>query len=282
MNNKVSPIISAKELKLVLDDKDLVLIDASYPNGKESFKVEHIKGALYVDLDADLADIKSDYANGGRHPLPSVEQFTNLLGHLGIQNNSHVVIYDRNNGAFASRMWWMMRSIGHQNVQVLNGGFAQALANGVEMETESLAEIEPANYSANSWSWKTSNMDEVTTALNEEGKMVIDVRGQARYDGEVEPIDIIAGHIPDAMNVPFADNLRSNGTFKNKEALINQYREVLRHVDSKNVIFHCGSGVTACHSILALDIAGFETPSLYVGSWSEWSRNNKPMVTNEK
>ena len=257
------------------------MIDASYPNGLDAYTQEHISGALFVDLDSDLADIKSDFALGGRHPLPRVEDFIKVLNNLGINNETHVVIYDRNSGAFASRMWWMLRSIGHLKVQVLDGGFATAKALGVPM----VSGMEKANlkgdYSANSWNWGVSDMTDVENALSSSGQKVFDVRGPARYRGELEPIDTIAGHIPGAINAPFADNLTDKGIFKSPEILKAQLENVLDGVDSCNTIIHCGSGVTACHSILAMDIAGMEIPSLYVGSWSEWSRNNKPMATHD-
>ena len=281
MNKNILPIISAKELKEILGKSDLIIIDSSYPNGKSIYTKEHIEGALFVDLDTDLADIKLDFALGGRHPLPSVTDFIEVLNRLGISNESHVVIYDHNSGAFASRMWWMLRSIGHKNVQVLDGGFSAAVDAGIMIQHGINTPQKRSNYQADQWNWNIQSMREVETALKSTAQMVIDVRGEARYKGKTEPIDLIAGHIPGAINIPFMDNLDSEGKYKSAEELKEQYTSLLGNTRSKNVIFHCGSGVTACHSILALEIAGFETPALYVGSWSEWSRNNKPMVTNE-
>ena len=281
MSTPIHPIISAEELKKMKAKKELVLIDASYPNGLETYTQEHLSGALFVDLDTELADIKSDFALGGRHPLPKVEDVVKVLNHLGIGNETHVIIYDRNSGAFASRMWWMLRSLGHQEVQVLDGGFAAARALGLPMTSGIENANSKSNYSATTWNWAVSEMTDIENALSTDGQKVFDVRGPARYRGEVEPIDTIAGHIPGAINAPFADNLTDKGIFKSPEILKAQFEDILDGANSSNTIFHCGSGVTACHSILAMDIAGMEIPSLYVGSWSEWSRNNKPIDTND-
>lgn len=281
MSAKLHPIITAEELKSLQAEKDFVLLDASYPNGFATYTDNHISGALYVDLDKDLADIQFDFAVGGRHPLPQVVDFVKVLNSLGIENDTHVVIYDRNSGAFASRMWWMMRALGHVKVQVLDGGFAQAKAAELVMSSGKEKAASTGNYSATNWIWGISDMTDVEQALSSTNQKVYDVRGEARYKGEVEPIDVVAGHIPGAINAPFANNLTEDGVFKSPETLKTQFEQVLKGTLSSNTIFHCGSGVTACHSILAMDIAGMETPSLYVGSWSEWSRNNKPMATHE-
>ncbi|MGB1004829.1 MAG: sulfurtransferase [Salibacteraceae bacterium] len=277
----MKPIITSQELKVLIDQSGVVIIDSSYPSGRETFLKGHIQNALFVDLDTDLADIQSDFKNGGRHPLPSLAKFSELLGHLGITSQSHVVVYDRNNGAFASRFWWMMRSIGHVKVQVLDGGFDQTLEAGIPTESGFGNNIEPSEYEASEWKWKVSDMKDVENALVLDTRNVFDVRGEARYKGEVEPIDLIAGHIPGALNAPFANNLTDEGIFKSAEELKSQFEALLNGVDSGNSIFHCGSGVTACHSILAVDIAGMAIPSLYVGSWSEWSRNEKPVANHE-
>lgn len=277
----MKPIISGAELAELMAEQNLVIIDSSYPNGRELFLQEHIRSALFVDLDNDLADIQPDFKNGGRHPLPSASSFAQLLGHLGINKNSHVVVYDRNSGAFASRFWWMMRSLGHDKIQVLDGGFARAKDAGIKVESGFGENIEPTDYEASYWLWKVSDINDIEQALTSSNRKVVDVRGEARYKGEIEPIDKIAGHIPGAVNAPFMNNLNADGTFKSIEELQNQYNKLFGDLESSQSVFHCGSGVTACHSILALDYAGFKIPSLYVGSWSEWSRNNKPMDTNE-
>ncbi len=279
MENRTLPIISAEGLKLIINNQNVVVIDSSYPKGKQTFKKEHLVGARFVDLDIDLADIKSDFAHGGRHPLPQVSDFVSVLNDLGISNNTHIIVYDRNTGAFAARMWWMLRAIGHEKVQVLDGGFDRAKKLGLATDTGDESAVVKSNYSAKTWLWSISEMADIEAALISNSQKVIDVRGAERYRGEVEPIDIIAGHIPGAINAPFTDNLLADGTFKSKQELKDLFSQVLGNGASQDAIFHCGSGVTACHSILALDIAGRQIPSLYVGSWSEWSRNYKPITT---
>lgn len=281
MIQKMAPIISAEVLKKIAGNPDVVIVDSSYPKGSETFLKEHIRGGQFVDLDTDLANIKSDFALGGRHPLPHLKTFVKVLNRLGISNTTHVVIYDRNSGAFAARMWWMLRSLGHANVQILDGGFEHAKRVGVPMEKGVSSARSQTNYHATNWNGAVKNMEEVASAIKSGNQRVIDVRGAARYRGESEPIDLIAGHIPGAINIPFSRNLNAEGVYKSAKELQEKYAHLLDEMNPNNVIFHCGSGVTACHTIVAFEIAGFEPPSLYVGSWSEWSRNNNSVVTHE-
>ncbi len=277
MSKKLSSLIRAEELLRISGKPKLVLIDArSGPDGKASYMKKHLQGALHVDLDTQMSEIKDDAAKGGRHPLPSVEQFARTLAGLGISKDSHVVIYDDKNGAnAAARFWWMLRSLGHEEVQVLNGGFSEAEKSGFPMssQVEQVEKAEP--YVADDWKLPLSEIMEVEKAAQSENRLVIDVRAPKRYAGEWEPIDLIAGHIPGALNVPFASNLNEKGLFLSPAELREKYLKLLNNKPIENVIVHCGSGVTACHTLLALDHAGLEIPKLYVGSWSEWSRNNK-------
>lgn len=273
---KISPIIQASEL-IKLNPDEFILIDAS-AGSKARFNEIHLAGALYIDLNTDLADIK-DFAIGGRHPLPTLIQFSETLGKFGIEPNSHVIIYDdKNGGNAAARFWWMLKAIGHEKVQVLNGGFNEAIKFG--FPTNSLkqkAESKKA-YPVNRWQLTTADMNEVETASKTGDQTIVDVRDANRYAGLTEPIDLIAGHIPGAINIPFTENLDENGLFLSPEVLREKYEKALTGLKSENVIVHCGSGVTACHMLLAMDYAGLAIPKLYVGSWSEWSRNNKEMV----
>jgi thiosulfate/3-mercaptopyruvate sulfurtransferase len=275
--NKVVPIISAKELASK-DKKSFVLIDLSYPNGLKTYADKHLAGALFVDLDTDLADINTDLSIGGRHPLTTVEKFVNVLKQLGISNHTPVIIYDRNQGAFGARMWWMFRAVGHENVRVLEGGFNMAVLAGFPVSQKMEIASRVGDYLANDLSWPILTTDEVDLARSDSKKKVVDVRGKDRYEGKIELIDLIAGHIPGAINIPFVENLNADGTFLTPTELREKYALQLNTESADEIIFHCGSGVTACHSILAFELAGFVTPSLYVGSWSEWSRNNKPMI----
>lgn len=282
MATPLSPIIQPSELSAITGKENLVILDASnHPNARKNYDQAHIDGALFIDINTELADIKEDLADGGRHPLPELEDFVAALVNLGIFPGNHVVIYDDKSGAnAAARCWWMLKAVGFKEVQVLNGGFQAAERAGLPINNKFECPVLVEPYDVFDWELPTVDLSEVEKASSNSSKLVIDVREAKRYNGETEPIDLIAGHIPGAINVPFTQNMDDNGMFKNPEFLRSLYKEILKDHSSSNVIVHCGSGVTACHTLLAMDYAGLEIPALYVGSWSEWSRNNKPIGTN--
>jgi len=263
-----------------LPKENLILIDAGSGTAtRERYTQQHLAGALYVDLDKDLAAIPADAKDGGRHPLPLPEKFGQLLGRLGITPQSHVVVYDDKNGAnAAARFWWMLRAAGHGNVQVLNGGLQAAIAAGFLVASGVEKATPVADYPFMHWQLPLAGMDEVEASALSDDHIVIDVRDANRYNGITEPIDLVAGHIPGAVNIPLTDNLDANGLFLSPEVLREKYTAAIQGVDAKNIIVHCGSGVTACHTILAMDYAGLPIAKLYVGSWSEWSRNGKKIA----
>jgi thiosulfate/3-mercaptopyruvate sulfurtransferase len=281
MADNISPVIQPTELLNLHQTENLVLVDAS--NGKDAklhYAKKHLDGALHVDLNTQLADIKEDLSNGGRHPLPDLQKFSETLTGLGISPGSHVVIYDDKNGAnAAARLWWMLKSAGHNKVQVLNGGFQAAEKIG--FPTNSKTEISHAEetYDIQKWHLPMADLFETEQFSHNENKIIIDVRDADRYNGEIEPIDLIAGHIPGAVNIPFTENLDENGLFLPPDKLKEKYQKAFGETQSENIIVHCGSGVTACHTLLAIAYAGLRIPKLYPGSWSEWSRNKKPMKT---
>lgn len=280
MSNKLSPIINPQELLNLKESYTFILIDARAGiNAEENYQNEHLNGARYVDLNRDLATVE-DPANGGRHPLPSLEKFSEVLSKIGISPSSHIIIYDDKNGSnAAARFWWMLRSIGHEKVQVLNGGLQAVIKVGFPVSSE-LEIFKPAEkYPISKWNLAVADIDAVEKARNNEENIVIDVRDKNRFDGLTEPLDLIAGHIPGAINVPFSENLDKDGFYKSAEVLAEKYLEILGNKNPENVIVHCGSGVTACHTLLAMDYAGIQIPKLYVGSWSEWSRNNRELAT---
>ncbi|MDR7370554.1 sulfurtransferase [Flavobacterium aquidurense] len=283
MSNKLSPIINPEELLQLQDSSEVILIDArAGVNAQENYQKEHLKNARYIDLNQDLAIVASDPANGGRHPLPSLEKFSAVLSKLGISPNSHVIIYDDKNASnAASRFWWMLRSIGHEKVQVLNGGLQAAIKTGFP-KSSATENFESTDYKVSQWKLAVADIEEVEKARNNNENIVIDVRDKNRFDGLTEPLDLIAGHIPGAINVPFSENLNEDGFYKAAATLKEKYNAVLGDTNPENVIIHCGSGVTACHTLLAMDYAGIEIPKLYVGSWSEWSRNDREMFTKER
>ena len=273
---KLSPIIEPSVL-VNLDPSTFVLVDAS-AGSKARYDESHLKGALYIDLNTDLAHIE-DFAIGGRHPLPTLQQFAQVLKQFGIAKDSHVVIYDdKNGGNAAARFWWMLKAIGHEQVQVVNGGFNAAIAAGFPTSSAVETPNVVAAYQISGWALPLVEINEVETASKTGNQVIVDVRDKNRFDGLTEPIDLIAGHIPNARNIPFTENLDEKGFFLAPETLKKKYSEALADTPIDHVIVHCGSGVTACHMLLAMDYAGLSIPKLYVGSWSEWSRNNKEMV----
>jgi len=281
MNLNIPPIIESAELLKLYKSENVILIDArSGKNAKANYEEKHLDGALFIDLENQLADIKQDASNGGRHPLPKIENFARTLSDQGISKKSHVVIYDDKNGSnAAARFWWMLKAVGHEKVQVLNGGF-QATEK-INFPTSSKTEIinKTASYKVDNWILPVAEIDEVENVSQDINHILIDVRETSRYNGETEPIDLIAGHIPGAINIPFTENLDENGLFLPPNKLKEKYKKIFQNVKPENIIVHCGSGVTACHSLLAIAYAKLEIPKLYVGSWSEWSRNDKKIET---
>lgn len=273
----LAPIIKPEDLILINQDKEIVLIDAS-AGSKARYYEQHLTGALFADINEDLANI-GDFAKGGRHPLPDVKQFAQVLQKFGITKNTHVIVYDdKNAGNAAARLWWMLRSIGHEKVQVIDGGFQAAIKAGFPTTNQTETPKSAGEYTISSWSLPLSDIHEVEDVAKHQEYMVIDVRDANRYAGLTEPIDTIAGHIPGAINIPFTENLNEEGRFLSPDVLKEKYTAALATVKPENVIVHCGSGITACHTLLAMDYAGLTIPKLYVGSWSEWSRNNKKMI----
>lgn len=275
MSQTISPIIQAAELKQLLQTESIVFIDASNgPKAKANFLEGHLAGARLVDLDSQLTEIPTDAAFGGRHPLPKIEAFGQLLGELGITPDSHVVVYDdKNGGNAAARFWWMLRAVGHHKVQVLNGGLKEALKHHLPISSGETVIEKTSAYPTTNWLLPLIEIDEVDRVSENNEYVVIDVRDAARYRGEVEPIDLVAGHIPGAINVPFTENLDAEGLFLSAEILRSKYQIILGDKKAENSVVHCGSGVTACHTLLAIAHAQLPLPRLYIGSWSEWSRN---------
>lgn len=273
MKPKLTSVIQYQEFKTLYDSNAVSIFDLrSGPTAHDQYLESHLDKAVYVSLDSDLATI-DDFSKGGRHPLPTPARFAKILGKLGIDKNTHVVIYDDKNGAnAAARFWWMLRSFGHEKVQVLDGGLQEALRQHFPTNSgeESIVETQ---YPLQSWQWPTVDMSQVEEATNKEDFEIIDVREAARYNGITEPIDLVAGHIPSAVNIPFNDNLDDKGFFLSQDLLQDKYQSLFEDYKPDNIIVHCGSGVTACHTILAMDYAGYDVPNLYVGSWGEWSRN---------
>ena len=279
----MNPILTPSQLIDAVQSNAIVLVDATNsPIAFQNYQQSHLKGALFVDVNTQLADIKEDVSIGGRHPLPTVEQFSKTLTDLGITPETWVVVYDDKNGAnAAARFWWMLRAIGHEKVQVLSGGIQAAIQ--ALFPTHSVVEIpnKVPSYPISHWQWPTIDLQGMDEMIQKEHFVVIDVRESQRFRGETEPIDLVAGHIPGATNIPFTANLDAEGFFLSPEELNMKYQKAFEKTPPENRVVHCGSGVTACHTLLALAVADLPIPKLYVGSWSEWSRNNREIVTDK-
>jgi thiosulfate/3-mercaptopyruvate sulfurtransferase len=268
-----------------LDSTNLRIVDAramlSDPQaGFAGYKVAHIPGACYVDLNADLSAAKKD-PRLGRHPLPGAGQFSALLSRLGITPETEVVVYDQVDGSMAaSRFWFLMRLAGHAKVSVLDGGMDAWLASGLPTESEA-AEIVPTVYPVVFNHRMLVTESELKALLNHhDDAVLIDARAPERYRGEVEPLDKKAGHIPSAINRPYAGNL-DNGLFKSPEQLRAEFASIVQ--DRKNIILSCGSGVTACHNALALSHAGIDAWRLFAPSWSGWVADDaNPIATGDQ
>ena len=277
----MSPIINCSELADIYLNPDVVIVDVS--NGKDarsSFNKKHISGASFIDLNKQLSAVPDNPKDGGRHPLPDIVDFVSVLESIGIHNDSHVICYDNHFGAnAAARFWWMLRAIGHKKVQVLNGGFQiPEQYNFLISDKEPVAKARSEYSIPDNFGWKLPRVgiEDVVKNTTENSFTVIDVRENERFAGLTEPIDLVAGHIPGAENVPFKSNLTAEGFFKSKEEIRENYTAI-----HSNIVVHCGSGVTACHSILAMDYARLPIPALYVGSWSEWSRSGNSIVVSK-
>lgn len=283
MAQMMNPIITTDELLKIASDPKLVIIDAR--SGKDAFERYsqlHLKGAQHADLDKQLSSINKNTAIGGRHPLPDIKSFSELLGKLGITTSSVVIVYDDKAGAnAAARFWWMLKNVGHENVAVISGGMDAAIQAGFPVASGIEVNDIKENYPVKDWSENQATIDEVEKVAGKENYLVIDVREAARYQGKTEPIDRIAGHIPGAVNIPYSENLDAKGQFKTANELRQHYTDLIGNKQPSNVIVHCGSGVTACHTLLAMEQAGIKGARLFVGSWSQWSESGRTVATGE-
>jgi thiosulfate/3-mercaptopyruvate sulfurtransferase len=277
------PIVEPGEVgRLLASGADVVLLDAR-PSA-DAYARGHLRGAIHADLETDLSGARASgfhASHGGRHPLPSLDQWRRTLGTWGIGPATRVIVYDDQSGAnAAARAWWMLRSVGHENVALLDGGYSGAVGAGLEVTVDAVDPDTRGPYPGESWQWPTVDMHAVDRLRHDRTWKVLDVRSRERFRGETEPIDPVAGHIPGAINLPYADNLRE-GRFKAPALLRVQYESLLGDTPPQHLVVHCGSGVTACHTLVALELAGMPGASLYVGSWGEWCRNPMPQARDE-
>ncbi len=277
-----SILINARQLHAHLNDPKWVVIDCRFdlalPDaGQQAYANAHIPGAVYAHLNRDLSAPVTSAS--GRHPLPAAYTFAQRVAEWGVANNSQVVAYDADAGAYAARLWWMLRWLGHDAVAVLDGGFKTWQA--AQLPVSSAVSPRPrGSFIAHPRPDMAVDAAEVARRTIDSSGCVIDARAPERFAGEIEPLDTVAGHIPGARNHPFSRNLNTDATFRTPDELRSLLTPVLQQTPPSQLIAMCGSGVTACHNLLAFEHAGFTGAKLYPGSWSEWIRDpSRPIAT---
>ena len=275
----VAPLISAHELHSAVAAPDLAIVDCRHDlkapaAGRQAYLEGHIPGARHASLDEDLAARPGP--NDGRHPLPAPERAAATCRRLGLSADSRVVVYDDCGGAMAARLWWMLRWLGHERVSVLDGGLQAWQADIGQLESGSGRPLTPGRFVASTvrddWVVTTAELEALLEAHR---VLLLDARARNRFEGNSEPIDPVAGHVPGATNLPFDELLRADGRFRSRDALEATLRPLMSDRAPEDVVAMCGSGVTACHLLLGLEIAELGTGRLYVGSWSEWIRDER-------
>lgn len=275
-------LVSADWLAARCHEPDLRIVDTRFSladtrAGRRAYDLAHLPGAVYLHLDQDLSGEISP--SSGRHPLPDPQRFAARLGRAGIGDAHHVVIYDDAGGAIAARLWWMLRWLGHEWVAILDGGYSAWIAagHGVSSETVSPA---PAVFTAEPRRDMLITVVDVIAGLSSGELLLVDARESERFRGEQEPIDTVAGRVPGAINFPFRDNLGPDGRLLPGEELSHRWARLLAGRPPERVACMCGSGVTACLNLLAMEVAGMAGGRLYAGSWSEWiSDSDRPVAT---
>ena len=279
-----STLISATELARHLGDAAWVVCDCRHDladtgAGRRAYAESHIPGARFVHLEKDLSARKT--GRNGRHPLPDPDKFAHRLGELGIANGKQVVAYDASGGPYTARLWWMLRWLGHDAAAVLDGGW-NAWVKDQHPVTNQVPRIEAARFAPRPRTGVAVDAKAVAARLGKPGPLLLDARIPGRFRGENETLDPVAGHIPGAMNRPWQLNLETDGRFKTTVELRKEFGETLAGRAPEQVTHYCGSGVTACHNLLAMEVAGFAGSKLYPGSWSEWcSDPSRPIAISD-
>jgi len=278
-------LVAAEELAAALQEPSLRIVDARFvlaggdaEAGERAWRAAHLPGAGYVSLDRDLSDLRKP-ASEGRHPMPDAAAFCATLERLGISPDSQVVVYDAADGAMAAaRFWWLMKLLGHRRVAVLDGGFSRWTALGLPVDAGD-SRYPRGAYQASFDAAMIAGADEVARRSGSSEGCLIDARAPERFRGEVEPLDPVAGHLPGAVNRPYSDNF-ADGRMRAPEILRSEFDALIAGTDPSNVVLSCGSGVTACHNLLAMEYAGLHGARIYAGSWSGWvSDRSRPVAT---
>lgn len=272
-----STLINTDELHPLLLEGTAVIVDCRFSladknAGWLAYLNGHIPGAIYAHLERDLSG--PPVTDRGRHPLPTAEALRALFGRMGIASDRQVVVYDEGSGAYAARLWWLLHYMGHQACAVLNGGWSAYLEAGLPVSSE-VATNPECRFDGSPRGERLVTAEEVRDAA-----LLIDSRSQSRYLGEEEPWDAVAGHIPGAVNFDYMLNLTADGRFRPEEVLKRQFLDLFQGSPSEEVVFYCGSGVSACQNLLAQAHAGLPLGKLYAGSWSDWiSEPGRPIAT---
>lgn len=275
-----STLISTSELQeLQQSGAPCMVFDCSFDLGQpdagiQMFETSHVPGAVYANLNIDLSAkgdrLRTGAESGGRHPLPSRENFAKWLGQIGFGNDMQAVVYDRQGASYCGRLWWLLKWLGHERVAVLDGGLQAWKASGGAVVPGPSQTLDHTEFSITEPLVGLVSAETVLGNLGKTDQTVIDARAAPRFRGEIEPLDPVAGHIPGALNRPFTNNLTAEGFFKSKDVLRHEFEELLGARRPENTVHHCGSGVTAIPNILTMAIAGLGNTALFAGSWSEW------------
>lgn len=274
--DKAGFLMDVQAVSEMLGESRFRLVDCRFNlaqplEGHTEYLQAHIPGAVYANLDQDLAAPIG--ASTGRHPLPEVENFARTLAKWGVDNETHMLVYDQKSGAIAARLWWMLRWLGHKKVSLIDGGFAAWVEGGYPVERGRTVHGR-RDFMPVSEVGRVVTTAEMVSNLQQDGMpALIDARDSNRFAGVSEPIDAVAGHIPGAVNFPVARSLDTSGRWLSRELLQQRWQQILSPLPETRWIAMCGSGVTACHLALSAEYAGFAAPGLYVGSWSEWIRD---------
>lgn len=275
-----SSIVNADVVSQYLEDRNWRVIDCRFnlkipEEGHALYTIAHIPNAIYAHLNDDLSSPVT--MSSGRHPLPEVDKITQTLSRWGVDRNTQVIVYDNAAGSYAARLWWLLRWLGHTKVAVLNGGLDIWKRQGLPLSSDQ-PEFSPAKFSGSPDTGMIASTGEIEKNLHDPQFLLIDVRDPIRYQGLQEPIDSVAGHIPGAINVPWKTNIDKDGLYLPKAQLFERYTHLLHGNSAENTVFMCGSGVTACHSLVALEYLDMKGARLYPGSWSQWVSDPKHPV----
>ncbi|MFK7795665.1 MAG: sulfurtransferase [Gammaproteobacteria bacterium] len=269
-------IISAQELKAIIDQDNVRVFDCRFSlkdpqGGLKNYQSGHLPMAQFADMDTQLSSAMSE--TSGRHPLPDADVFLAQLKAWGINNDTQVIAYDDISGAFAARLWWMLRWVGHDKVAVLNGGMQQWTQQGFQLSQDDVG-FESGNFSGvANMDWLV-DIDTVQAELAANNLTLIDARAADRFTGKDKKTDPVPGHIPGAQNLPFGGNLTKDGLFETSDAINKRFANIIKDQPLTNVTNMCGSGVTACHNLLAQAVAGMPPTKIFIGSWSQWIRDS--------